>query len=81
MGKGNFANYRALEEYLHKNDIEYEKLSPHQYRVLGDAAIVDVWPSRMTCHVIQTEAVDPNRYFRLSYRFNGAELTKVLEGK
>ncbi|HVA10622.1 MAG TPA: hypothetical protein VNG32_00450 [Candidatus Dormibacteraeota bacterium] len=81
MGKGNFGNYAALEKYLADNDIEYEKLSPHQYRILGDVAIVDVWPSRMTVHVIQTESVDPNRYFRLSYNFKPSELTKVLGGK
>lgn len=81
MSKANHANYQALEKYLNDNEIEYEKLSPHQYRILGDVAIVDVWPARMTCHVIQTESVDPNRYFRLSYHFNAKELDKVLNGE
>ncbi len=78
--KGNFANYRLLEKYLEKNDIEYEKLSEHQYRILGPVAIVDVWPSRMTVHVLSTEDVDPNTYFRMSYYFDEKELTRVLNG-
>ena len=81
MSKGNFENYHRLEKYLADNDIEYEKLSPHHYRILGNVAIVDVWPSRMTVHVIQTESVDPNRYFRLSYNFNPKELDNVLNGE
>lgn len=80
MAKANYSNYHALEHYLRANDIEYEKLSAHHYRILGACAIVDVWPARMTCHVIQTESVDPNRYFRLSYHFSADELTNILEG-
>ncbi|HMT18527.1 MAG TPA: hypothetical protein PKD15_00665 [Candidatus Saccharibacteria bacterium] len=79
--KANRANYKLLEKYLEKNDIEYHKLGDHQYRILGEVAIVDVWPARMTCHVIQTEAVDPNRYFRLDYHFNEKQLEAVLNGE
>lgn len=79
--KANHGNYRALEDYLEANGIEYHKLNEHQYRVLGEVAIVDVWPARMTCHVIQTEAVDPNRYFRLAYNFNEKQLEAVLNGE
>lgn len=79
--KANRANYGALEKWLKDNDIEYHILNPHQYRVLGSVAMVDVWPARMTVHIIATEGVDPNRYFRLSYHFDGEELRKVLEGK
>lgn len=80
MSKANYANYGLLEQYLAKNEIEYEKLSPHHYRILGDCAIVDVWPARMTVHIIQTESVDPGRYFRLSYNFNANELENILQG-
>lgn len=79
--KSNHKNYRLLEDWLEKNDIEYHKLNDHQYRILGEVAIVDVWPARMTCHVIQTEAVDPNRYFRLAYNFKGKQLKAVLNGE
>lgn len=79
--KSNHQNYKDLEAYLKREDIEYEKLSPHHYRILGPSAIVDIWPARMTCHVIQTESVDPNRYFRLDYNFNEKQLTKVLNGE
>ena len=79
--KANYSNYKNLEKWLDDNDIEYHKLNEHQYRVLGDVAIVDVWPARMTVHVIATEGVDPNRYFRLDYNFNSSQLKAVLEGR
>lgn len=79
MAKGNPQNYGKLEAYLAKNDIEYEKLSEHHYRVLGAGAIVDIWPSRMTIHIIQTEGVDPNKYFKM-WAFNEKKLTKILDG-
>ena len=79
--KANYSNYGSLEKWLEENDIEYHKLNEHQYRVLGDVAIVDVWPARMTVHVIATEGVDPNRYFRLDYHFNWEQLACVLAGK
>lgn len=81
MSKGNPANHRLLSEWLDENEIEYEKLSVEHYRILGPISIVDVWPSRMTVHVVQTESVDPNRYFRLSYRFNPEEMADVLQDK
>ena len=81
MSKANYENYDKLEKYLSKNGIEYTKFSPHHYRILGDIAIVDVWPARMTVHVIETESIDPNRYFRLSYNFNEKQLSKVLNGR
>lgn len=81
MSKPNYANYRHLESYLSRHDIEYEKLSPHHYRILGPVAIVDVWPGRMTTHVIQTESVDPNRYFRMNFYFDEKELEAVLNGR
>lgn len=81
MSKANYANYPALEKYLNDNDIEYHMFNAHHYRILGEVAIVDVWPARMTVHIIQTEAVDPNRYFRMSYNFNQKELDNVLNGK
>lgn len=79
--KANKSNYKALEKWLKKEQIEYYKLNDHQYRILGDVAIVDVWPARMTCHVIQTEEVDPNKYFRLNYYFDSKQLNKVLQGE
>lgn len=81
MAKANKLNYSRLEAWLEENNIEYSLLSPHQYRILGEVALVDVWPARMTVHVLQTESVDPNRYFRMSYEFHGKELERVLNGK
>lgn len=79
--KANKGNYKLLENYLKANEIEYVKVNEHHYRILGEQALVDVWPARMTCHVVQTEAVDPNRYFRLAYNFNEKQLEAVLNGE
>ena len=81
MAKPNYANYPALEKWLQENEIEYQQLSPSHYRILGPVAIVDVWPGQMTVHVIQTEGVDPNRYFRMGRNFNPVQLDAVLTGK
>lgn len=81
MAKPNYANYRKLADYLNENEIEYEQLSPSHFRVLGPVAIVDVWPGQMTVHVLQTEGVDPNRYFRMDSNFNAKQLDAVLEGR
>lgn len=81
MAKPVYENYDRLEEYLNKNEIEYERLSPSHYRILGPVAIVDIWPGQMTVHVIQTEGVDPNRYFRMDRYFNEKQVTAVLEGR
>jgi len=81
MSKGRFTNYAEVEEWLEQNDIEYYKLSEHHYRVLGPVALVDLWPSRMTVNVIQTEAVYPQKFFRMSLCFNPNELNNVLNGR
>lgn len=81
MAKGNLANYAKLEKFLADKDYEYENLTEHQYRILGPVAIVDIWPARMTVHVLQTESVDPNRYFRLNYHFNEDQVEAVLNGE
>ena len=81
MKKPNYQNYGLLKKFLVTQGLEYVALSPHHYRILGDVAIVDVWPARMTVHVVKTEAVDPNRYFKLNYNFKGSELLAVLNGE
>ena len=79
--KANLSNYKKVEKFLKDNDIEFVKVNQYQYRILGELALVDLWPARMTCHVIRTEAVDPNRYFRLDYHFKPAQLKAILEGR
>lgn len=79
--KANYGNYKAVEKWLEDNDIEYVKVNEHQYRIMGDLAMVDLWPARMTVHVIATESVDPNRYFRINYNFKPRQLKDILDGK
>lgn len=79
--KANHTNYKAVEKWLDDNDIEYIKVNEHQYRIMGDLAMIDLWPARMTVHVIATESIDPNRYFRINYNFNPQQLKDILDGK
>lgn len=79
--KANYSNYLALENWLNSEGIEFYKMNEHHFRILGPVALVDVWPARMTVHVIKTEAVDPNTYFRLDYEFNYKQLKAVLYGE
>lgn len=81
MSKANYRNYELLDKYLAKNEIEFTKFNGRHYRILGDVAIVDVWPARMAVQVIQTESVGPSGYFRLDYNFNPKQLQAVLDGK
>ena len=79
--KANYKNYVDVEKWLDENEIEYIKLNPHQYRIMGDVALIDLWPARMTVHIVATEGVDTNEYFRLDYYFNPKQLKNVLDGK
>ena len=75
-------NYPRVIQYLRDNDIEYFEFNDGQHlRIMGPVAMVDLWPSRMTVHVVVTEGVDPNRYFQLDWNFNPEQLEDVLEGR
>jgi hypothetical protein len=82
--RGNFDhNYPLVINYLKANDIEYIEYAGGQHlRIMGDVALVDLWPSRMTYHIIESEeAHRVNEYKRLSLNFDSKELTKILEGE
>jgi hypothetical protein len=55
--RGNFEhNYPLVIKYLKDNEIEYVEYSGGQHlRIMGDVALVDLWPSRMTYHIVQSE--------------------------
>ena len=78
--KANWSNYQKLEEWLTSKDINFVKVNEYQYRIMGDVALVDVWPARMSVHIVKTEGTDPDRYMRLDYNFNGKQLEKLLGG-
>lgn len=79
--KARYKNYLAVEKWLEENDIEYVKVNDYQYRIMGEISLIDLWPARMTVHVIATEGSDTNEYFRLDYYFNPKQLKNVLDGK
>lgn len=82
MAKGNFDyNYPRVKKYLDDNDIEYQEYSGGQHmKILGETAYVELWPSRMTYHVIQSERPLDGEYRRLSFYFDKDELEQILNG-
>jgi hypothetical protein len=81
--KGNFEhNYPLVVKYLNDNDVEYIEYANGQHlRIMGDVALVDLWPSRMTYHIVESEeAHRVNEYKRLSFNFDSKELARILEG-
>lgn len=80
---GNFDyNYPLVIKYLQDNGIEYQQYANGQHlKILGDVAYIELWPSRMTYHVIASEGRDDNRYRRLSLYFDEEELEDALNGE
>lgn len=57
--KGNFYhNAPIIHRFLKDNDIPYQEFAGGQHlRIMGATKLVDLWPSRMTYHVIEAEDV------------------------
>ncbi len=74
-------NYSRVIDWLDKNEIEYIEYNGGQHlRILGDVSLVDLWPSRMTCHIIESESSQAG-YKRLDFKFNPKQLEAVLNGE
>lgn len=80
--KGNFQhNYPRVIEYLKRNDIEYIEFANGQHlRIMGDVSLVDLWPSRMTYHIVESEEAHDVKYHRLDINFNQKQLDELLNG-
>jgi hypothetical protein len=81
--RGNFYhNYPLVIKYLTDNKIAYAEYANGQHlKILGDTTIIDLWPSRMTYHIIRSEEPHrPNEYSRLSFSFDELELDRILKG-
>lgn len=80
--KGNFEhNYPLVIKWLEDNGIEYAEYNGgQQLKILGPVAMIELWPSRMTYHVIASESVQDTKYRRLSFYFKQGELQEVLNG-
>lgn len=73
-------NLKKLYALCEDRGYEIAELSPYHYRVLGAVAIVDVWPSRMKCNVIQIEDVEqPINVLELDPQFNKKQVLNLLE--
>lgn len=81
--RGNFDyNYPKVIAFLDKHDLEYVEYNDGQHlRILSPTKIVDLWPSRMTYHVIASEDVIGSKegdYSRLNFTFDEHQLAVVL---
>ena len=71
-------NYPRVIDWLDKNEIEYIEYNGGQHlRILGDVSLVDLWPSRMTYHVVESEEASKYDYARLDFKFNAEQLETI----
>jgi hypothetical protein len=76
-------NYPRVIKFLKENDVDYHEFANGQHlRVLAPSKIVDVWPSRMTYHIVTSEDVifksKDEGYKRLNFWFDEAEFEKLI---
>lgn len=77
---GNFDhNYPIIIKWLRKNGIEYSKFNHgYHFKILGATTAIELWPSRMTYHVLMSEHPETTEYLRLSWNVDLKELDKLL---
>lgn len=75
-------NRKALLAYCDERGYECHQFdNQYQFRVMGDTAMIDVWPSRMKVHVIASEYPElTNDYRQLSFELSPSELDDLLNG-
>lgn len=80
MARGNFDhNYPIIIEWLKKNGLEWSEFSGGQHlKILGITTAIELWPSRMTYHVLTSEHPETTEYLRLSWNVDLKELDKLL---
>lgn len=78
--RGNFDhNYPLVVKFLKDNDIDFVEYNGGQHlKIMGATRYIELWPSRMTYHVIMSEGAASNEYSRLSYFFKEDELDGLL---
>lgn len=83
--RGNFEhNYPKVIKWLKDNDVPYHEFADGQHlRIMGPTRLVDVWPSRMTYHIVDDEDAVPSKldgYRRLNFWFDEVEFEKLING-
>lgn len=82
MSKPNYANYPKVKQWLQQKGYEFHEFNNGTHlRILGDGRIVDLWPGRMTYHIVEAEDAIPSSqsgWPQLSRDFNPKELAKIL---
>lgn len=82
MAKPNRVNAGLVRHWLTEQGYDWHEFNNGaHFRILGPVAVVDLWPGKMTAHIVMTEGTDHNRYFSLSYNFRQEELNNLLEGR
>ncbi len=79
--KSNFSyNYPRVVKFLDKNGYDYKVFDSEgqHIRILGNTCLVDLWPSKMTYHIIEAEFPIDNKYPKLCFQFDKSELETLL---
>lgn len=80
--RGNWGyNYPLVIEFLKKNGYEYAEFNDGQHiKILTPTQQIEVWPSRMTYHIIESETQPTSkRWPRLNIVFDREAFRKLLE--
>lgn len=80
--RGNwYENYPKVMKYLEKRGLEYVEYSDGQHlKIFGEVAAIDLWPSRMVYHVIESELPATDKYPSLGFNYREKELDILLNG-
>lgn len=74
-------NYPKLKKYLAKNNIPYEEYnSGYHFKIMGATRFVELWPSLMKFHIVESEIATSTSYSRLNTVFSEKEVNNLLNG-
>ena len=64
--KGNFwHNHPTIVKWLKDHKVDFWESNDGQHmKILGAVTAIELWPSRMTYHVLMSEHPEPTKYFR-----------------
>lgn len=76
-----YQNYPKVIKYLKENDIPYQEYNlGYHLKIMGAVRFVELWPSLMKFHIVESEVPTSTSYSQLSPLFNRKEVDKLLNG-
>lgn len=74
-------NYPQVIKYLDKNDIPYEIYNGgYHLKIFGATRFIELWPSMMKFHIIESEIPTSTSYGSLNNTFKEKEFNNLLNG-